>query len=79
MRPIAKSAKRLVRSTESSHIVNATIRLTGNVVAYCLGNLIPIVKGLFRCNNADKPWPWTVNSAGRITIGIYECNKMNKS
>ena len=30
--PIAKSVKRQVRSTESSHIVNTTIRLSHNAV-----------------------------------------------
>ena len=32
MRPIAKSAKRQVKSTESSHIVNTTLRLYHNAV-----------------------------------------------
>ena len=32
MRPIAKSVKRQVRSTESSHIVKTTIRLSHNAV-----------------------------------------------
>ena len=32
MRPIAKSEKRQVRNTESSHIVNTTIRLPCNAV-----------------------------------------------
>ena len=32
MRPIAKSVKRQVRSTESSHIVSTTIRLSHNAV-----------------------------------------------
>ena len=32
MRPIAKSAKRQVRSTKSSHIVNTAIRLSCNAV-----------------------------------------------
>ena len=32
MRPIAKSVKRQVRSKESSHIVNTTIRLSRNAV-----------------------------------------------
>ena len=33
MRPIAKSAERQVRSTELSHIVNTTIRLSRNAVS----------------------------------------------
>ena len=32
MQPIAKSVKKQVRSTESSHIVNTTIRLSRNAV-----------------------------------------------
>ena len=40
MRPIAKSAKRQVRSTESSHIVNTRIRLSRNAVPTCQVNQI---------------------------------------
>ena len=50
MQPIAKSVRQ-VRSTESSHIVNTTIRLSHNAVSVTIGADITsgLVRGPFFC------------------------------
>ena len=62
MQPIAKSVKRQVRSTESSHIVNTTIRLSHNAVltGHYMSELYINIGHTCTCfTQGSSGWPWS--------------------